>query len=574
MVTDSLPQDPWWDRIRGPRSISWQSVVGGNLLISLAIVASGGTLGGYTIGPGAHGRALVAVLVASAVAAVWAVFGFRVLFRNRLSRPVSLGTYFLYYAVNSAVYFGCVQWLDVTSAEPSGIGWPARLASSIAIGLAWAIAISLILDSSDRFRDQRSALLDELVAAEIERIRESQEAERLRAALGAQVDDVLAETRDRLARALANSSLAPGEGMGVPDTQAAQIVRAAASDVVRPLSHELQQRAEASYPPPRLSGALRQWWMSPRMPPLVTALLVSAQSSAETVRNFGGTLGPVVGLAFLACLYAFLVVIDRAGRRFPRGRRAIYVAGVVATVAANVWFAEGLSRDPVDPGDVLAVAFVSLVYIAVTSLYDALRQARAGLLESLLREVDADEFRTRAIAREMAAALDGMAQELHGRVQTQLVVCAAELDRASEAGDHEAVTRTLTVAASALESATHPRESTLHEVIGAWSSVMDVQADVSGLAGSDLSRVDIVAVVEEGLANAYRHGDAAHADVTISRLADSVRIVIVDDGCGFTDADAGFGTELLRRLSEDRTTLEAESTGTRLTVHLPLEPPA
>ena len=106
-------------------------MVGGNLLISLAIVASGGTLGGYTIGPGAHSRALVAVLVASAVAAVWAVFGFRVLFRNRLSQPVSLGTYFLFYSVNATVYFGCVQWLDVTSAEPSAIGWPARSPSGL-----------------------------------------------------------------------------------------------------------------------------------------------------------------------------------------------------------------------------------------------------------------------------------------------------------------------------------------------------------------------------------------------------------------------------------------------------------
>lgn len=546
-------------------------MVGGNLLISLAIVASGGTLGGYTIGPGAHSRALVAVLVASAVAAVWAVFGFRVLFRNRLSQPVSLGTYFLFYSVNATVYFGCVQWLDVTSAEPSAIGWPARLASSISIGLAWAIAISLILDSSDRFRARRTALLDELVAAELERIRESQEADRLREVVGAHVDDILAETRDRLAHALEKSSHNSGGLRQAPAGEAASIVRAAASDVVRPLSHELHQRADASYQPPRFSSVLRQLWASPRMPPLVTALLVSAQTSAEAVRNFGGTLGPLVALAYLAGLYAFLVVVDRTGSRFPFMRRTVYLVGVVITLAANVWFAEGLSRNPVDPGDVLAVVAVSLVYILVTSLYDALRQARSGLLESLSRDVDADELRTRAIAHEMASALDGMAQELHGRVQTQLVVCAAELDRASEAGDHEAVTRALTVAASVLEGATTPRESALHDVISAWASVMEVHADVSELSGPDLSRADVMAVVEEGLANAYRHGDAAHADVQISRMADSLRIVITDDGRGFTEADAGLGSRLLRRLSEGRTTLEVSPRGTQLTVHLPLD---
>lgn len=571
LISNGPLPEHWWERIRGPRCISWQSVVGGNLLISLAIVASGGTLGGYTIGPGAHSRALVAVLIASAVAAVWAVVGFRVLFRERHSGPVSLWTYGVFYAVNATVYFGCVQWLDVTSAEPSAIGWPARLVSSISIGLAWAIAISLILDSSDRFRARRSALLDELVATELERIRESQEAERIREALGAQVDDVLAETRDRLAHALESSSHSPGGLMQAPDGEAASIVRAAATDVVRPLSHELHQRADASYPPPRFSGVLRQLWSSPRMPPLVTALLVSAQTSAETVRNFGGTLGPLVGLAYLTGLYAFLVVVDRTGSRFPSMRRPGFLAGVVITLAANVWFAEGLSRNAVDPGDVLAVVVVSFVYILVPSLYDALRQARSGLLDSLSRDVDADELRTRAIAHEMASALDGMAQELHGRVQTQLVVCAAELDRASEAGDHEAVTRALTVAASVLEGATQPRESTLHDVISAWASVMEVEADVSELSGPDLSRADVMAVVEEGLANAYRHGDAVHADVLISSLDDSLRIVIIDDGRGFTEADAGLGSHLLRRLSDGRTTLEAGPRGTQLTVHLPLE---
>lgn len=573
VVAENPPQGHWWNRIRGPRAISWQSVVGGNLLISAAIIASGGTLGGYAIGPDAHGRALVAALVASAIAAVWAIVGFKVLFRDRHMRPVSLWSYFIFYSVNAVVYFACVQWLDVTSVEPSAIGWPARLASSIAIQLAWAIAISLILESSDRFKERRTALLDELVAAELERIRESQEAERLRLALNAQVDEVLAETRDRLAHALVSSVQESGGLMKLSDVNAANIVRAAASDVVRPLSHELQQMAGASYPPPRLSGAMRQWWMSPRMPPLVTALLVSAQTSAESVRNFGGTVGPVAGLAYFACLYAFLVAIDRTGSRFPHWRRGIYLVGVVVTLVANVWFAEGLSQGSVDAGDVLAVVVVSSVYIAVTSLYDALRQARAGLLESLLREVDADELRTRAVAHEMAIALDGMAQELHGRVQTQLVVCAAELDRAAEAGDHEAVNRALTVATSVLESATQPRVATIRDVVNAWASVMEVHADLAGLGESDLVRADIMAVVEEGLANAYRHGDASHADVQITRLVEGVRIVIEDDGVGFTDASEGFGTELLRRLSDGRTALEAGPAGTRLTVHLPRENP-
>ena len=575
-VTEStdVAQSHWWDRIRGARAISWQSVVVGNLLISVAIVASGGTLGGYAIEPDARVRALAAVLAAGAVTAVWAVFGFLVLFRNRRSRPVSLWIYFAFYAVNAIAYFACVQWLDNTSAEPSGIGWPARLASSIAIAWAWAISISLILDNADRFRARRLVLLDELVAAELERVRESHEAMRLREALGAQVDVVLAETRDRLARALKSSSYAPGGVWQGNEAEAANIVRSAASDVVRPLSHRLQQMADASYPAPRFSGVVRQLWRHPRMPPLATAVLVSAQTTAESVRNFGGTLGPLLAILYFLGLYGFLLLVDRAARRFPSMQRTFYLVGVVGSISLNVWYAEGLSNTPVDAGDVVALMVLSLTYIIVTSLYDALRQARVGLLETLSREVDADELRTRAIAGEMALAVDALARELHGRVQTQLVVCAAELDRAAEAGDHDAVTRCLAVAASVLESATRARVLTFSDVIDAWASVLDIRIEVSDTDQKVLTRADVVTVVEEGLANAYRHGEASHAEVRLSRTNDSLQVRIVDDGHGFAEADAGLGTRLLRSLSQDKMVLECGPMGTQLTVHLPLEMPA
>ena len=46
---------------------------------------------------------------------------------------------------------------------------------------------------------------------------------------------------------------------------------------------------------------------------------------------------------------------------------------------------------------------------------------------------------------------------------------------------------------------------------------------------------------------------------------------IVDNGCGFTDADAGLGTDLQRPLGEDQTPLEVDPMGTEPIVHVPLE---
>lgn len=567
---------PWWQRIRGARAISWQSVVGGDALISVAIVATGGTLGGYSSQSDSPLRALIVVAIVGVAAALWALVGFAVFFRRRKVQAVSLWTYFLFYSINGTLYFLGVQWLDVTSGSPSAIGWGARLASSIAISLAWAIAVSLLLESSDRFKVRRQELLDELVAADVDRLRESEEALRLRAALDAQVDDALASTRARLGRALAAQARSPLGAGDILDSAAdsgaaADIVRSAASDVVRPLSHQLQRLASTTYPPPRVSGAIRQWWLHPRMPPLATALLVSFQTTAESVRNFGGVAGPLASLLYFGALCLFLIGVDRAGKKLPRWSRLIYVTGVIGSLASNLWFAEGLSPEAANPGDVIANVVVSLVYILVTSLFDAVRQARAGLISSLTQEVNDEEVRARALQIEMATIVDSLSRELHGRVQTQLVVCAAELERASRVGDHDAVAMALSQAASALESATQPRQVALSDLVRAWIPLLSVHVESLGVPSASLARADVLAVVEEGLANAYRHGQARHVSVTLTQLPQALRVIVADDGVGIVDDATGLGSRLLSGLSQGRMSLQNQAQGTVLTVDLPAD---
>lgn len=566
-----LTTEPWWDRIRGPRAISWQSVIGGNGLISIAIVASGGTLGGYAFGPNDVARALVMVMVVGVFAFLWAVFAFRVLFRNRMKRLVSLWSYVLYYSFNGTLYFLGVQWLDVSSNSPSGIGWPARWISSMAISLAWGIALSLLLESSDRFHARRQELVDELVAADLELLQESQEVLRLRNALDEQIDTVLASTREELSRALLESARLP-KGLATSAESAesaANIVRTAATDVVRPLSHQLQVIASTSFPAPGIREVLREWWIAPRIPPLVTALLVSSQTTAESVRNFGGVMGPVLSLVYCALLYLFLLSIDRLARKRSGWRRALFGVGAVGSLAMNIVFAEGFSPESFSMGDAVANALVSVAYIAITSIIDAVRRARMDLIESMIRERDAEELRARALQRETVRTVDALARNLHGRVQTQLVVCAAELERAEADGDSEGIRRALSEAASALESATRPRTPTLNDVVRAWDSVLSVHLDTSSVRSEVLARSDVAAVVQEGLGNAYRHGNASVATVSLEERLGDVRIVITDDGQGSTSITPGMGSQLLRRLSNDRMTLTREGDVTVLMVDLP-----
>ena len=307
------------------------------------------------------------------------------------------------------------------------------------------------------------------------------------------------------------------------------------------------------------------------MPPLATALLVSFQTTAESVRNFGGVAGPLASLLYFGALCLFLIGVDRAGKKLPRWSRLIYVTGVIGSLASNLWFAEGLSPEAANPGDVIANVVVSLVYILVTSLFDAVRQARAGLLSSLTQEVNDEEVRARALQIEMATIVDSLSRELHGRVQTQLVVCAAELERASRVGDHDAVAMALSQAASALESATQPRQVALSDLVLAWIPLLSIHVESVGVPSASLARADVLAVVEEGLANAYRHGQARHVSVTLTQLPQALRVIVADDGVGIVDDATGLGSRLLIGLSRGRMSLQNQAQGTVLTVDLPAD---
>jgi len=297
---------------------------------------------------------------------------------------------------------------------------------------------------------------------------------------------------------------------------------------------------------------------------------VSSQTTAESVRNFGGVAGPTVSLVYFVGLYLFLLVVARTARRVPHLERVMYLVGVVGSVTLNVVFAEGPSPEPWSTGDAVANAAASLTYIVITSLFAATVGARDELLTSLHNEVKTEELRGRAMQRETVLAVDTIARELHGRVQSQLVVCAAELERASVAGDHEAALRAVSEAASALDSATKPSQPTLVDVVRAWESILNVQIDVPESLVSVLSRPDVVAVVEEGLANAYRHGNASETHISLRMMPDCLRIVVTDDGRGITRDSEGFGSRLLRQLSNDRTHLASGPEGTVLTVDLPI----
>ena len=96
-------------------------------------------------------------------------------------------------------------------------------------------------------------------------------------------------------------------------------------------------------------------------------------------------------------------------------------------------------------------------------------------------------------------------------------------------------------------------ETTLHEVarstLDPWQSLVEIRIDASDDAVSAHVAQAISDVLEECVANAFRHGRASGIDCALEMQEQHVRVRVQDNGCGSTvpEGDPGLGSRILDR---------------------------
>ncbi|MFI7542193.1 sensor histidine kinase [Actinoplanes sp. NPDC049599] len=280
-----------------------------------------------------------------------------------------------------------------------------------------------------------------------------------------------------------------------------------------------------------------------------------------------------VGAALVAACWSAV-----PGLMWAAGGRPVVTLAAPAALLAAPWVARGVAR--VDTA------------VARALLGPSHRERLSAQVESLSRSradiIAATDAERRRIER-----------DLHDGAQQRLVSLAMNLGMA-RAG----LTDTPAPARQAIEAAHDEATQALAElrefVRGLHPAVLNdrgLDAALSGITAraplpvrlrvTVASRcapvVEAIAyfVVSEALTNVARHARAGHAEVTVDRVADRLRVVVTDDGCGGatlgspTGAAAGAGSGLRglaqRAASVDGTfTLHSPAGGpTTITVELP-----
>ena len=539
------------ERLGGRWAISWQAFL---LTIPFAVIA---VVVSSTRSWDEVPAWILVGLFGALTAGAWVLLMHRTVFRNRATRAVSLTWGLAHPAITIALAIAGTVIASLALDLPQESGPLTRAIPTLLVGTLWSIAITLFLEAHWRFGQERDALVERAVQQQVAALQEAQVAETIRTSLRTEITDHLARTRARVEEQLASI-----ERDASTTSAAAAELREAARKAVRPLSHELAQRAERAHPRPGILAVLRNIIERQRFRPLAVSIIYLVTTGPREVEDRGWTGGLVAAVGTVALIWLTMSIANGAMRRWPHRHAALFIAGIALIELPSIVLPPIIANataTTVDWPDVLISVGFGVVIILLTSGFGSLRATRRDLLRTFATDVNDDEVATIARSRTLAATAREAASVLHGPVQTKLIACAMAIEHAAASNDIVAVNNALVQARAVLA---HPVPNLAQEcdtTIAAeverkadlWRGLVDITIDIDpqvGLIDGSLAR-NVGAVVEEGIANAIQHGAATKIIITVANQEGLLSVRIADNGSGSTGSPGGLGSELLDRLA-------------------------
>jgi len=574
------PRAPsWQQRIGGRWAVSWQAYGIGIALNAPLLVLTGGAIGGDPVDPGDMPRWAVVALAAAAATALWVLIGDRVLFPTRAERPVPVAAVVGYHAVTGLIFTAAI-WIVGPLVGLAREGTLVETAlPTVAIGLWFGLTMILLLDARDRFARRRTELLDEAVAVEVTSLREDEATDRVTSLIRERVGAVTEDLRAEVSAAL--DAQQPGEGPALTDadwTTIADRVRDSAESALRPLSHELWRSTALQFPRPRWGDVLRQsiltgsFWAAPSMAIVLIGYLRGGMFA------LGPLAGAAAALVLAGAVGLLLVAANSLMARAGRWRVGIAAVAFVTVQLLGIAFTQLMSSMAASPAELLGSVLGMTVSVVAPAVVAALNSAREQVLERLQRTTDGARARQIAQARQLAETTQQAARIIHGTLQTRLMAAAAAIDQAVASGREDLLAEALGHVSEILDgaqaSAASDRDADatvvdlVQRMCAAWNGIMEVTVQVSPDAGTVTGQGAnaVGLIVEEALANAYRHGRADTVRVVVDAIIDDsgapvLEVSVKDDGTGGEPGSTGLGTVLIQRLSDGRVTFEREPDG-------------
>jgi signal transduction histidine kinase len=565
------------ERVGGRWSISLQ----GFRLIVIGILLS--IFAGEAVSTHSVALALQWVAVAAIGVAVAGAYLFTMslvpVYRKRRVVPVPLPITVAATVFGSLLIAASMGWAAIALGLETTINEPLRTIITALMGAVFGITVMLYLDRWDRARQSLDLLAEQQVNTAMAGISQAMLLHELRAALLDDVNDELKASREQIQLRL--DSLESAVDAETLDDVAGEL-RGMANGAVRPLSARLWNSARDATPRVRWWKVLAETIRKAPFYPFALAGITLIANLPSYVELYGA-IGIVVVVATSLTVIVITMPANRLLLRFPDRHTLIYVGALLLLELGAI--PTSIVREALEPGTggigwVIVQMIAGSAIVLVTSAVGSWWNVRDLALDAHQRALTKQQVEATARSRAVAELVREASRLLHGSVQTRLVACAMTSERAIAQSDSVLMRASLVEAARILASIELdlPIASTLstevQRKVDLWDELcditLDLDSDVALLA--DERQVRLAGqIVEEGISNAVRHGDADA--LWISLMLDApgdLTIEIVDNGRGISAGTAGMGSALLTQATSGRWSLAETPQGTMLAATLSL----
>ena len=432
----------------------------------------------------------------------------------------------------------------------TALAWARTITGGLQGAAAYPLAV-LAFSLIATYRDQRRQLIAQQISWETRRLQDARE---------------WAEIRDGVITPIAGELQALGT-----DLDARVIGIDEASSAVRRRAHDLWGEAQPTpmVPRVRLGTAIA---MSLRARPFATWLVLAiwlptALGTALAVGEIPrAPLGTLVSAVMIA-------VVFEAGnalvRRWPGSWIAVLPLGLLLAIvltSPSLAIVGGMPEQGRAAYSTINAVWLVLLVVLTAIVMGALRRGETILAEMHLA-VDAASVETLAQEEQRRRVVQEVAATLHGTLQGRL----ASLPDPDTAGDAVRETLALLQSRSPMSAETALRE-VARSTLDPWQSLVEIRVEApDDLVSAHVAQA-VSDVLEECVANAFRHGRASEIACALEVQDREVRVRVEDNGRGSAspEGDPGLGSRILDRSSTWTRTSGPE--GTTVVALVPLTP--
>ena len=466
-------------------------------------------------------------------------------------------------AIDGVVVGLIVGFFDIYSAD----SFLHHTAMSFISSLCWLPMNASLVSSVQSFTEQREDLLQRLNTLRAISFRQSGLAQKVRKVVEDEVIRDLNWSRTT-AHMRFQSSIESDTEHGINP----QLLKRYAGEELRTMSHNLWARSQKEIVPSQTSTepSIRELFkLSLHLPPISIWVYCLLYGSAIIPIFWGDNNSPMelLNATFvLICFYFLMVAGERLYKRFPEFSPQFYTLRIVMAVYLPFFILSFINPDasfftyPHSISFIISSFLLITLFVAILTLGKASAYSQDEIIAALDKTTKSHKAQVNLAAIEIASVSRQWAHYIHGNLQSRLLAAAAILEQSVEGTNvtlkEAAIVEATKIMSGDFEAPESSNRSLLDEIyfqVAHWQDLIEIEIDYTlEKDPAWVSANDFGAVVEQAVANAFRHGQATKVVISIHLNIDGwVECNFTDNGNGMATGDRlpGLGSSIFDSLA-------------------------